>query len=535
MRAMAATRIAVVAAILAVVSLLSLNYFGRADLTARKEFTISESSRRLLSDLTDIVNVTVYMSENLPQHMTGFRTRVEDVLEEYRAYGGDRLRITFTDPSADPEIEQKVRMLGIPPVQLQALERDRAEVVTAYLGMTVMFEDRQEVIPLLVSTDRLEYDLTSAILKVMSESPPVVGFLTGHGEPTIRDDYAPAAEALRQSYGVREVTLEGGGSVPPDVVTLVVAGPGEIPDVELYEIDQFIMRGGRALFLLDGAVMPQTGLRAQPAQGTVFSYAGTYGATVNTDLVVDRVNSNASFQSGFLTLAMPYPYWPKAVSPNISTENPAVSDLDAITFPWTSSVTVSGNLLETVTATVLARSSGYSWTVPAHADLNPQQRFEPAGEDAAKILAGQGEGVPLAVALVGEFASAFSGKPLLIEQDGKPAQVEPETRLDKSPRTQIVVVGNSRMFEGPLLRQFPSNVVLFLNLIDWLTLGDTLIGIRSRAVQDRPLTEISDAQKATVKFLATFGTPIVVVAFGLIRTALRRRRKTSARANAALA
>ncbi len=527
MRVRAATRIAVVFAIVVVVSLLSVGHFWRLDLTERKEFTISEASRRLVSGLTDVVNVTVYMSENLPQHLTGFRTRFSDILDEYRAYGGDRLRISYVDPTSDPDAEQKARLLGIAPVQLQALERDRAEVVNAYLGMAVMYEDRQEIIPYVLNLDRLEYDLTSTILKVMSKEVPVIGYLGGVDDRSIETHFRSAADELRKSYEVREIDLAEDPDALDRVTTLVVAGSGEVPDEQLRLIDKFLMRGGRLMLLLDGADIPPTGLEARAARGNLLDFASSYGVTVNNDLVVDRINSNASFQSGFMTMSIPYPYWPKAVAPNISRENPIVSDMDAIAFPWTSSITIADSLPAGVKAEVLARSSGYSWTVSAYANLSPQQRFSPSGPDAEDILAGRGQGKILAVALSGEFPSAFPET----EGGDDSGEAEPAASGDgpsTSVPTQILVIGNSRMFEDGFLRQLPGNLVLFLNAVDWLTLGDTLIGIRSRAVEDRPLAELSDAQKATVKFVGTFAVPIGLVAVALGRSVAKRRRRSVA-------
>lgn len=524
-----ATTVAVVFAIVVVISLLSVNYFVRADLTERKDFTITPSSKALLKGLTDIVSIDVYLSSDLPQHMTGFRTRLEDVLDEYKAYGGDKLRITYIDPSSDPELEREVQMMGVRPVQLQALERDRAELVNAYIGLTVMYEDRREVIPFLLSLERLEYDLTSAILKVTTRQRPVVAFLTGHDERTIGENYRSIAEELRRNYDVREADVSVDPDALSDVTTLVVAGALDIPDEELFTIDQFIMKGGRAVFLIDGAEVPMSGLEARPTEGNIFDFVSSYGATVNSDFVIDRVNSNASFQMGYMAMSMPYPYWPKAVPPNISAESPITSELDAIPFTWTSSITIADSLPDGVRATVLARSSGYSWTVPAYADLNPQQRFVPTGDNAGEILEGRGAGHVLAVALEGEFVSAFRGKPVIVEGEGdRPVLTEPEGRIDHGVNSQIVIFGNSRMFEDALLRQLPGNLVLFLNAIDWLSLGDTLIGIRSKAVVDRPLEEITDARKAAVKFFATFGVSIGLVAIALVRAIAKRRSRARA-------
>jgi ABC-type uncharacterized transport system involved in gliding motility auxiliary subunit len=96
-----------------------------------------------------------------------------------------------------------------------------------------------------------------------------------------------------------------------------------------------------------------------------------------------------------------------------------------------------------------------------------------------------------------------------------------------SPETQIIVVGNSRFIRDEFLRQYPENQTFFLNAVDWLTLGESLIGIRSRVVSSRPIKEIGERSKATIRFASTLGIPIAVVAFGLAwryaRTGKRRR------------
>jgi len=518
----AIVQIVVLAAVLVVANLLSQAFFGRADLTARKEYTVSDSTRRVLADLPDIVNITVYMSEDLPQHMTGLRTRVEDLLDEYRAFGGERVRVSFVDPASDPELLRRVRALGIPPVQLQALERDRAEVVNAYLGIGVMYEDRTEVMPVVLGTERLEYNLSSAILKVTATTLPTVGFTAGHGERAVDGSYSGVAAELRKSYHTAEVDLTAGG-VPDSVTTLVVAGPDRMLDTELYEIDQFIMRGGSALFLLDGAIMSPESFSATPSTSNVLEFAAVYGAEIESDLVVDALNSNASFHSGFMALTMPYHYWPRAA--DLSRENPVVAGLDAVTFPWTSSITLSEDAPDGVLVEPLARSSGRSWSVPATSSLDPRQAFAPPPDVAEDVIEGRAPGIVLAAALSGPFRSAFAEKPVIVDNDGDPEFTRPPDIIRHGQPSRIIMIGNSRMFENTLLRQFPSNAVLFLNAIDWLALGESLIGVRSKAVVDRPLAEVGDRERATMKFLATFGVPIVLVAFGLGRTMTKSRRR----------
>ncbi|HVP57673.1 MAG TPA: hypothetical protein VMU02_06210, partial [bacterium] len=87
------------------------------------------------------------------------------------------------------------------------------------------------------------------------------------------------------------------------------------------------------------------------------------------------------------------------------------------------------------------------------------------------------------------------------------------------------VIGNARFIDGPFLGQYPENRALFLNAVDWLTLGESLIGIRSRLVATRPLKDIGEKSKASVRFASTLGIPIAVVAWGLIRRYVKSRRR----------
>ncbi|MBD3368027.1 MAG: hypothetical protein GF405_07635 [Candidatus Eisenbacteria bacterium] len=520
-----ATSLILLAAVLAVVGLLSREWFVRADLTERNDFTVSTSTRELLRGLDDVVTVTVYMSDRLPTHMTGFRTRIEDTLSEYRAYGGDMIVVRYVDPSGNPEAEEEALSHGIRPVQLQAVEQDRAEVVSTYMGLTVSYGGRVESIPLLLVPEQLEYELSSTILKITVDSLPVVGFLTGHGAHSPDGVYSLAAESLERNYEVREVDLRDGDEALEGVDVLVVAGADDVPDPELFVLDQYIMRGGRALFLLNAVAIPRDAATGTVATGNIYDYVSRYGADVQHELVVDRVNENAAFRSGFMTMTTPYPFWPKAVAPNISTEHPVVSELDAIAFPWTSPITPSRGKTDSVRYEVLARSSGRSWTAPPTLGLDPRAPVEPPPEKAKAIEAGRAAGHDLMVALTGRFESAFLNMPVLVTtESGAPRPTYPEGRLDGSRPTQMIVVGNARMFADDFYTRSPTSPILFLNAVDWLTHGRRLIDVRSKAIDDRPLPEISENGRLASRALGTFAVPLAVALFGIWRAWARGRR-----------
>jgi ABC-type uncharacterized transport system involved in gliding motility auxiliary subunit len=301
-------------------------------------------------------------------------------------------------------------------------------------------------------------------------APRTVGFLTGHGEREIGTQYRSVVAALEADYEVREVNLADTPSVLAEVTTLVVAGAPDVPDAELFEIDQFLMKGGRALFLLDGGVIEPGTMRGRTVVVNVFDFLRSYGVTVNRDFVLDEVSADVPFRRGDETGTKPYPCWPKAVPPNLSREHPVVASLEAVVFTWTSSIAVADRLPPGVEATVLAGSSGRSWTVPVTSDLDPRGSFVPPDEQADAVRAGSGPSRPLAVAVTGALTSAFAGMPVIVEDDeGNVRFTHPPDAIDKGIGTRFVVIGNARMFEDVLLAENQSNLVLFVNAIDWLS------------------------------------------------------------------
>ncbi len=566
--------VALVAAILVLLNVILAGMPMRLDLTEGKEFTISRATREVLGDLRDLVTVTVYMSSDLPPQLSTLRRQVSDLLDEYRNYGKGRVQIDFVDPAKNPEIEARLRTLGIPQITAQTVEQDQLQVVNIYLGLQVSYLDRQEVIPVVQDTYTLEYDLTSAILKVSREESYVVGLLAG---PTVHD---PATQLtglrslLEKQFEVQVVNLGAGDeAVSEEVDLLLVAGPSQVPDAVKYQIDQFLMRGGRVIFLIDPVRLPEGGgLQAYPLESGIEDLLAHYGVRVQNALVVDRaLNAPASFSSGFLRYTLPYPYWPKAVPDLLNSENPVTSRLESLVLPWAAPIEVDvpvgpGDPLSRIekltqadrqareemaqklgvdlppdqsaaqaplaqahadgsdplTASVLARTSPRAWSVSGRYDLNPQQDFVP-GQASAQILA---------VALSGTFHSFYENHPVPSVGGGEmpeagtgavpPSRALPAPALE-SPDTRIIVVGNALFATDSFLGQFPENSLFLQNSIDWLTLGDRLISIRSRGATDRPLKPLSEGAKSTVKLLVILGAPLLVIGFGLVRMSLKRR------------
>ena len=524
--------ILVVFGIVALINFLSSRRFIRADLTADKRYTISQSTKKVLKRLDDIVTIDAYFSRQ-PARIAQLRQSVRDMLEEYRAFSKN-LQINFIDPATGDEAQkQQLRFIGIPEMQINVIEKDKAEIANVYMGIAILYADKKEVLPVVQTTANLEYDLTSAILKVTSKEIKTIGFLTGHDELDVFGQaFGPLRQELSKQYDVRKVPIEADKAIDADVATLVVAGPKkELTEREKYEIDQFIMRGGRALFLVDPVVIQYEGLNVSSLTTGLNDLLEHYGVKLNDNLVLDVSMDQLTYSQGFMTVTTGYAYFIKVLkqyqyrtgetSDGLSKDSIITNQLESLTFPWAGSLELIPNADTPVEAIALAKTSRGGWTAQSPYNISPTNRqFQPP--------ASVQQAHTVAISLSGVFKSFYAGKAIppaeSSESDevvtAKPAEEERTTKTD-SETTQIVVVGNSQFLQ----QGRPDGQLFFLNTVDWLTLGEELINIRSHGVTNRPLKEVSESEKFFLKFISIAGVPILVVAFGLVRFFLRRRAK----------
>ena len=520
--------VAIIFGILVLINFLSTRRFIRADLTEDKRYTISKATKNVLGSLDDIVTITAYFSTN-PAEVAQIRRSIRDVLDEYNAFS-KKLQIDFVNPADfNDGQKQELRFKGIPEVQINVVKKDKAEIANVYMGISIGYSGKEEILPVVRSTANLEYELTSTILKVTTKEAKTVGFLTGHGEFDINaQNYQQFRQLLDKNaqgqYNLTSVSLQDGKAVEDTVATVVIAGVTQpLTEREKYELDQFIMRGGRAIFLVDPIQLQPGTLQAAPLSTGLNDLLEHYGAKLGNNLLLDRrFHDTARFQQGFMTVIQPYPYFVKIIKPNFSAEHSITNQLEAVTLPWTSSLEIVAK--EGIAATPLAKTSEFGQSTQGYYNLMPNSPIPDAELQAYTV----------AVALEGKFRSFYADKeipPVATAADATDiveietaTPVEPtETRATKteSEQTQIVVMGTAQF----LSQLRPDGINFFLNTVDWLTLGDALIGIRSHTITDRPLREASEIEKNFIRYLCIIGIPLLVVIFGLLRYSLKRRAK----------
>jgi gliding-associated putative ABC transporter substrate-binding component GldG len=546
-----------------VVNYIGTRGFKRIDMTAGKEYSISQATKKSLKSLNDIIKIKVFFSKNLPPHMNRTVTSVKDILAEYQAYAGKNLNITWQDPAESAEIKQSAQSLGVPEVQLQTFEKDKQQVMAAFLGIAILYEDKKEVIPVVQNLQNLEYDLTMGIMKVSRTSVPKVGIVKLDTLPDLPPQYAdkmdqsgktekqfePLYQKLRETYDVSTVDLSSGAPIDTSIKTLIVPGVINLNERSVYEIDQFFMKGGRLIVLADAVTVSlQYGVNATPQESKLLDALESYGVRVEKNLILDASCGQVSVPQRVgpftMNVPVPYPYFPRLGAPSFDKNNPAVATLGDIILPWASTLTLTVDKAENaktdsskVKATILAESSEKSWVTTGNFNLNPQQQWAPP--------AGQTSKYTLAAYLTGNFKSYFAGKGVPSKRSSSDTlgqiNLTPDaadagrTTVDGNVNGRLVVIGDADFATGQNAGASPNNVTMLVNLVDWLSLDNNLIAIRTRSLQDRTmdsdLLKEGSSKPMMIRLVNIFLMPAIFIVIGLIIYFRRKEPVTAAVSN----
>ena len=553
--------ILIILGFICVINYLSSKFFVRLDLTEKKIYSISKASKKILKKLDDIVSIKVYFSKNLPVHVRNLQSDVKDMLSEYKAYAGKHLRITYEDPSKSDEDKRKAIQMGIPELQMQTFEKDKAQVVNCFMGIAVLYGDKKEVLPVIQNLTNLEYDLTQAIQKVSRKENPKVGILKIDTLPyfppqyrqqmpqnpeEVHEKFKPIFENLEKYYTVETVQATDGKPIDPTLKALIIPGGNEFKERTLFEIDQYFMNGGNLIVLADAVkISYQYGAFAVPQSPGILRLLEHYGAEVEKCLVLDAACGQVSIPQKVgpfqMNVAMNYPYFVRIVPEGLNKNNPAVSTLSEMVLPWTSPIKLlvpekdsipksKDKDTTSVYGTVLISSSPKSWTTCGNYDLNPQQKWTAPSEGFKKSN--------LVVYLTGDFKSYYEGKeiPPLKEADpSAPDSVKKKAALSDSttkgrtitPRNKgrhLVLVGDSDFLSSQFAMQ--GNVTFLLNIVDWLSSDENLISVRTRTMVDRSISKdnLKEGSSASnfIRYLNILLMPVLIIVLGLIIFVKRR-------------
>ena len=494
----------------------------RLDLSADGANTLSKASRDLYKEIPEQVRITYYISSTLSDRHPGPRA-VEGFLRSLAAVSRGKIAVDVADPASGKK-ESAVEALGITPQRMQIVEKNEQRVALVYSGLEIEYLGRSQVIPFVLTTDTLEYDLVKAIKSAIADKKPVASVLVGDSDKTLANDFKTLSEALQRS-GWDAKELHPGDAVPPETTVLLVLGNSGLDDYDAYRIDDYLASGGRAFFAVKGVdVQVRQGLAAMPLKNDAILRAlESYGVKVDRYLVLDQSSLTAPFQvnspfGGQAISYIQYPHWIMTRPENRDPKNPLTARSAGLDLFWPSP-------LESVPRTgvdysVLVKTSPKAWLQKTRFAVSPDE----AGLYAAEAGSTTGQYV-LAVSLSGILPPAYAGKPLPSRAGA--AALPP---LPQTPRASRIVVVGSSDFANDLMNITDSsfNATFIAGAADWLSSGDDLVAIKTRGLRDSRLTKVQDpvARSALISFayFVNLGLiPLIVLGFGLARSMKRRR------------
>ena len=545
--------------------ILSLNYIGsvkffRIDLTAEQRFSLSDSTKAILRNLDDVVYVQCYLEgEDFPAGIKRLRNETREMLNEFRAYAGSNLEYEFINPFSDPDktAQQKIIMQlvedGLQPTNLQLQEEDGSKqslifpgALFSYKGRTVPLNllrsqvNRDQEVVLNESIESLEYEFAKAIYILKGGATRKnLGLTVGHEEvsgPFVSD----LGMELSKLYNVSGVDISDNlKSIPMETKTLVVAKPQKpFTEGEKFVLDQFAMRGGRILWLLDNVDASMDSLaRSQngitlgiPKPLNLEDLLFKYGVRINYDLILDAQCGKIPLITGMYgnqpqTELRPWYFFPVITPSNV---HPIVQNLPNLRLDFAGSLdTVKA---EGIKKTILLQSSGMSKLLMAPVRIALSMVDQPADEKSFNR-----KKIPMAVLLEGPFKSAFANR-IMAKKELEPGLAF----LDKSQRnTKMIVVADGDIIKNrfnaregmpeplgydPKSREYyPANKTFLMNCVNYLMDDGWLIPLRSKQFKIRLL----DKQKVKsdgfrwkmINLLVPIG---ITVLFGLGFTQMRK-------------
>ncbi len=435
---LAAASVLFVIGILSVINYLASHHPKRWDLTAAKQFTLSDQTRRVLHSLEQPVQITVFGRED---DFERFRVRLDGYALE-----SDQASIEYIDVDKNPARarEQQVQSYGT--------------VVLAYSGRTER-----------VVSDA-EQELTNALIKVVEGHEPRVYFVQGHNEKDItsseRDGYNSISQALRDgNYGVETLVLAQQQDVPADASVVVVAGPqADLLPSEIEALRRYLDKGGKAFVLLDPGERSNAG-----SFNGLIKLVYEWGIEIGDNVVVDvsgigqLIGTDAT-----VPVAASYPSHPITERFNVLTAYPLARSVSPVPGG------VNGR-----TAQLFVESGPRSW-----AETNIE-RLTTAGEVELNEEDGDRSG-PIAIAAAISVAVPDASN---VADAGE----SPDT-VERTPETRVAVIGDSD-FAANFALGIQGNRDLFLNTVSWLAQQENLIAIRAREPEDRRITLTADQQQ----------------------------------------
>jgi ABC-2 type transport system permease protein len=551
-------QIAAVAVAIAAVSSVSHFLFFRLDLTSDKRYTISSATKGLMKSLDEPVQINVYLDGDLNAGFLRLKHSCTDYLDEFKVYAGKNIQYQLIDPAKAAEGKNQdayyasLEKRGMHATMVYEKDADGkavrkiifpwAEIIshkdTLLVNLLTNVQGHSGEENLNASVENLEYQLTDAIRILNVKENRKVAFLEGNGElpePEVYD----ATTALSRYFQVdRGVLGNDPKALDPYKVVIIAKPATAFSENEKFIIDQYIMNGGRVLWLIDGSkidndFLSRTGQATiAPLDVNLSDMLFGYGVRINPDIVQDvqcasmpinvsRPGEEPQFKP------MPWIFQPLLLT---SPYNATTRNLASVKANFASSIDFVGvDTLIKKQALLATSNASHVLAPPAMVDL--KQMPDPRDHDYFRF-----QNIPVGGLLEGTFTSAFANR-MVPEGINKPASI-----ARKSKYTRMIIVANGDIirnevhgtgdnmqllplgFDSYTNRQY-GNRDFIVNSVLYLSGDDSWLELRSRVVPLRLLNNVATTEGRTTWQIVNLITPLVLLAlFAAVFFFLRRRK-----------
>jgi ABC-2 type transport system permease protein len=546
-------------ALVIILNVLAGLFYHAWDFTEEKKYTLTKPSEELLKSIDDIIYVNVLLEGQFPAGFKRLRNATREMLEEFRSLS-PYIQYAFENPNEGSPEEVNARreelvQEGLIPTNLRTREAGEAKQQQIFPYAIFNFGTRKVIVNLLEpdqpgmppevtlnnSVSLLEYKMANAIQKLKLTQKPNILFTTGHGELEMLQTRSFEKE-LQRYYKTGRVDLSESVQLSADIDLLIVAKPKTaFPLQHQYLIDQYIVKGGSVMFLIDpldvnlDSINLKRNFIPKPLNLNLDRLFFKYGARLQTDLVLDlqctRIPMVVGTQGNQPQTELFSWYYHPLVTP--SSQHPIAKNLGLINLLFPASI----DTVQTKTSikkTILLQSSEYSRIQLTPVRLN----FDIVGEEPIPEKFNK-PNQSLAILLEGAFESAYANRMTpemmqLTEQLGAPFQsmgtpgkvlIVSDGDLIKNlvnrNTSEVSPVGYNR-YENFI---FKGNQDFLLNSVEYMIGEGDVLAARSKEVKLRLLDTVKAEANATKWQLINIVLPLVfLVLFGLIFNFLRKRK-----------
>ena len=547
-----------VIAVVVLVNILSSFFFYRIDLTKDKRHSLSKSTIEMLKNLEDRVYFRVYLKgKDQPADYQLFAKQVEQMLQTFRSYSKN-VYYEFIDPIEGKTNEEVNGILGefvkkgLEPIPISREDAGGYSTHVVIPGAIVSYRNREYPAKVVVadpsgadwlkySNEELEYNLVAPVRRLLKTDKPKVAYLDGHGELDFWNTCWTAMQ-LQRFYNVSRITLDGkinalrnisiDDTVSGNLVlgdnkydVLIVAQPTQpFKEYDKYVIDQFIMRGGKVLWLIDNTTASLDSLRAAPEFFAtpralyINDLFFTYGVRINTDLIQDLSCLPVPQQVSIIGDQPQYKFmvFPYCLDIVNFGNHPIVRNLKDVKSDFAGSIDLVGNNAD-LTKTVLMTTSERTKVVPTPSIVTLR-----VGLVKPNLQEYSYRNVPVAVLVEGNFQSAFKGI-LPIEFD----TIKELDYRDHSEYTRQIFVSDGDIIRNPFdskrnqpypagydiyTRQTFDNTEFIVNCVNYLCADDDLLQLRAKNFKIGSLNNEKVRNHKGLLAALNIGIPLLLIA-----------------------